>query len=121
MKKIITLILIIASTEAISSDKWFSMSRHGDCAPLSMLAEKIDEFKGVQTPSQLVQSYNKSGHKAVMKDFRELMLNESENTKEALKAETPPEGTVYQIIIDGRPQWLLLEESRCKQVLSGPS
>ena len=44
------------------------MGRHGECAPLSSLARKGQEFRGLQTPYDLIDRMRDAGHPVDVKE-----------------------------------------------------
>ena len=55
-------------TGAAASKQWFLMGRHGECAPLSSLARKGQEFRGLQTPYDLIDRMRGAGHPLDVKE-----------------------------------------------------
>lgn len=49
---------------------WFLAGRDGECAPLSMLQNKVVEFKEVKSPFQLNDKLKAMGHKPEIKEFK---------------------------------------------------
>ncbi len=47
---------------------WMLMGRHGECAPLSSLARKGPEFRGLQTPYELIDRMRAAGHLVDVKE-----------------------------------------------------
>ena len=53
---------------AAARNDWFLMGRHGECAPLASLARKGAEFRGLQTPYQLIDKMRAAGHQVDVKE-----------------------------------------------------
>ena len=49
---------------------WFLAGRDGECAPLSVLQNKVVEFKEVKSPFQLSDKLKAMGHKTELKEFK---------------------------------------------------
>ena len=49
---------------------WLLAGREGECAPLSLLENKVVEFKGVKSPYQLSEKLKAMGHKVDLKEFK---------------------------------------------------
>jgi hypothetical protein len=47
---------------------WLLAGREGDCAPLSLLEKKGDEFRGIESPEQLAEKMRAAGHKVEVKE-----------------------------------------------------
>jgi hypothetical protein len=93
---IISLISLLHINTA-NAENWYSIARHGECVPLSFLAKKLPEFKGVNTPEELINNYFVLGHNAKKID----MLTKYGNklTQEEMK-KLPAKNTAYAIIVD---------------------
>ncbi|MGH7887669.1 MAG: hypothetical protein ACREPG_07370 [Candidatus Binatia bacterium] len=59
---------LAAITGAAASTDWFLMGRHGECAPLSSLSRKGPEFRGLQTPYDLINKARAAGHQVDVKE-----------------------------------------------------
>ena len=66
-RSIVVLSFFVITGAAGPSD-WFLMGRHGECAPLSTLARKGPEFRGLQTPYQLIDKMRTAGHQVDVKE-----------------------------------------------------
>jgi len=49
---------------------WFLAGRNGECTSLSMLQNKVVEFKQVKSPYQLSDKLKAMGHKPEIKEFK---------------------------------------------------
>src|SRR5262245_54131578 len=59
---------LAAMANAGAPSEWFLMGRHGECAPLASLARKGPEFRGLQTPYELIERMRTAGHKVDVKE-----------------------------------------------------
>jgi len=59
---IATFLLAVLPSSALPAE-WFLMAREGGCAPLSSLARKGPEFRGLKTPYELIDRMRAAGHK----------------------------------------------------------
>ena len=64
---IATFLLAVLPSSALSAE-WFLMAREGGCAPLSSLARKGPEFRGLQTPYELIDRMRAAGHQVDVKE-----------------------------------------------------
>jgi len=64
---IVAILLGVLPSSVLAVD-WFLMGRHGECAPLSSLARKGPEFRGLQTPHQLIDKMRAAGHQVDVKE-----------------------------------------------------
>jgi hypothetical protein len=55
---------------AAAPTEWVLMGRHGECAPLASLARKGVEFRGLQTPYELIDRMRTAGHQVDVKEYR---------------------------------------------------
>jgi hypothetical protein len=117
MKKLALLSFLLLNASFVNADEWYSMARHGECVPLSVLAENIKEFRGATSPEKLIENYIESGIKAEIRDLREVVLSEFENMTEEEKESLLPKGAAYQILVNGNPKWILLEKQHCREFL----
>jgi hypothetical protein len=68
IQRFVALISLVAMTGTAAAADWFLMGRHGECAPLSSLARKGPEFRGLQTPHQLIDKMRAAGHQVDVKE-----------------------------------------------------
>ena len=61
------LFLGVLPSSALSAE-WSLVGRHGECAPLSSLARKGPEFRGLQTPYQLIEKMRAAGLQVEVKE-----------------------------------------------------
>ena len=60
------LVLGVLPISALSAE-WLLVGRQGECLPLSSLARKGPEFRGLQTPYQLIEKMRAAGHQVKVK------------------------------------------------------
>jgi len=68
VRRTLGVIGLAAITGAAASTEWVLMGRHGECAPLSSLARKGPEFRGLQTPYDPIDRMRAAGHKVEVKE-----------------------------------------------------
>jgi hypothetical protein len=77
---LVVFVLWLGSTVAWGeSAEWFLMSRHGECAPLTVLGRKNPEWGKITDPYQFIEIMRNAGHQTDVQEH---------NT---------PEGTVVQV------------------------
>jgi hypothetical protein len=62
---VVFLLLLAGTAEAA---EWALAGREGECAPLSVLEKKGPEFRGIESPDQLVQKMRSAGQKVEIKE-----------------------------------------------------
>jgi hypothetical protein len=62
------LLIPLLAAAAPQKDEWFLAGKEGSCIPLSVLAKRGDDLKGVQSPHQLVEKMRAAGQKADLKE-----------------------------------------------------
>jgi hypothetical protein len=65
---LIVAFLLGGLSSSVLAAEWFLMAREGGCAPLSSLARKGPEFRGLQTPYQLIDKMHAAGHQVDVKE-----------------------------------------------------
>jgi hypothetical protein len=68
VRRFIAVASLAAITGAAASTDWVLMGRHGECAPLSILARKGPELRGLQTPYELIDRMRAAGHQVDVKE-----------------------------------------------------
>ena len=53
---------------AAAPTEWVLLGRHGECAPLASLARRGTEFRGLQTPYELIERMRAAGHQVDVKE-----------------------------------------------------
>jgi hypothetical protein len=64
------LLIPLLAAAAPQKDEWFLAGKEGSCIPLSVLAKRGDDLKGVQSPHQLVEKMRAAGQKADLKEYK---------------------------------------------------
>lgn len=79
MMSFLSLLTILSSTvRADDHEKWFLMSRHGECAEIGVLQRKIPDLGNIEDPQTFILFMGKKGHEVIVKD---VYANESEGLK----------------------------------------
>ena len=60
---------LISSASANNSEKWFLMSRHGECAEITTLQRKIPDLSNITDPQTFIAFMEKKGHNVIVKDL----------------------------------------------------
>ena len=68
--RFVVIVSLTVVTGVAASPEWFLMGRHGECAPLSSLARKGPEFRGLESPYQLIDKMRAAGHKVTVKEHQ---------------------------------------------------
>lgn len=68
VNRFIAVVSLAVLVGAAASTDWLLMGRHGECAPLSSLARKGPEFRGLQTPYDLINRMRAAGHQVDVKE-----------------------------------------------------
>lgn len=53
---------LIAPPTAIAAERWFLMSRHGDCAPIESLKRKVPDLGEISDPDAFVSFMRQKGY-----------------------------------------------------------
>ena len=62
---------LISSASAGSSEKWFLMSRHGECAEVRSLQRKIPDLGNIEDPQSFTMFMEGKGHKVIANELKE--------------------------------------------------
>lgn len=100
VNRFIAVVSVAVLTGAAASTDWFLMGRHGECAPLSSLARKGPEFRGLQTPYQLIDKMRAAGHQVEVKEH------------------TTPSGPVVEVHVAAKGIAVMVVTAEICQVLS---
>ena len=60
---------LISSASANNSEKWFLMSRHGECAEIITLQRKIPDLSNITDPQTFIAFMEEKGHNVIVKDW----------------------------------------------------
>lgn len=100
----LTLLSITASAD--DHEKWFLMSRHGECADIGVLQRKIPDLGNIEDPQAFIFFMGKKGHEVIVKD---VYANESEKLK----------GIAFDVRVPAEELSLMFVKSiLCKEVLN---
>ncbi len=75
---IVSISLLLVSTALISTasanntEKWFLMSRHGECAEIRSLQRKIPDLGNIEDPQSFIIFMEEKGHKVMSNEMKEL-------------------------------------------------
>ena len=74
--------------------EWYLMSRHGECAPLSVLGRKNPEWGQVKDPYQFIEKMRAAGHQTDVREF---------NTGEGTVVQVDvPAVELFVVFVEGR-------------------
>jgi hypothetical protein len=62
---------LIYTASAGSSEKWFLMSRHGECAEVKSLQRKIPDIGNIEDPQSFTMFMEGKGHKVIANELKE--------------------------------------------------
>lgn len=62
---------LISTASASSSEKWFLMSRHGECAEVKSLQRKIPDLGNIEDPQSFTMFMEGKGHKVIANELKE--------------------------------------------------
>ena len=82
---------LISTARADNSEKWFLMSRHGECAEISSLQRKIPDMGNIDDPGSFIIFMEEKGHKVISNELKELKGN-------ALQVSIPEKGLSLMFI-----------------------
>ena len=66
---LLVLTALISSTSANNSERWFLMSRHGECAEITILQRKFPDLGNIKDPQVFISFMEGKGHKVIVKDL----------------------------------------------------
>jgi hypothetical protein len=72
---IVFILLLLVSTALTStassnnSEKWFLISRHGECVEIKSLQRKIPDIGNIEDPQSFIMFMERKGHKVIAKDL----------------------------------------------------
>ena len=73
---IVSISLLLVSTALIStasannSEKWFLMSRHGECVEIKSLQRKIPDIGNIEDPQSFILFMEGKGHKVISNELQ---------------------------------------------------
>ena len=59
---------LISTTSANNSEKWFLMSRHGECFEIRLLQRKFPDIGNIEDPQSFIMFMEGKGHKVISKN-----------------------------------------------------
>ena len=63
---------LISTASANDSEKWFLMSRHGECAEIRSLQRKIPDIGNIEDPQSFIMVMKGKGHRVIFNELKEL-------------------------------------------------
>ena len=63
MQRLVSALWLVSAVALGDSGEWFLLSRHGECAPLSVLNRKNPEWGQVKDPYQFIEKMRIAGHR----------------------------------------------------------
>ncbi len=101
MKRIFAIIVVsllsIASYISIvrsdDSEKWFLMSRHGECADIKSLQRKIPDIEGIEDPQSFSKLMEEKGYEVITNEPKELQ-------GKAVEVSVPKEGLSLMFVVE---------------------
>ena len=76
---------LVSTAGANDSEKWFLMSRHGECVEIRSLQRKIPDIGNIEDPQSFIMLMEGKGHKVISNEPKELQ-------EEALQVSIPEKG-----------------------------
>jgi len=100
MKRIFAIIVVsllsitsyIAIAHSDDSEKWFLMSRHGECAEIKSLQRKIPDIDGIEDPESFSKLMEEKGYEVITNELKELQ-------GKALEVSVPEKGLSLMFVI----------------------
>jgi len=86
----ITTIITVARSD--DSEKWFLMSRHGECAEINSLQRKIPDLDGIEDPESFTKLMKEKGYEVITNELKELQ-------GKALEVSVPEKGLSLIFVI----------------------
>ncbi len=81
---------LITTASANNSEKWFLMSRHGECAEIRSLQRKIPDIGNIEDPHSFIMFMESKGHKVIARDLYSSEQKELQGI--ALRVSIPEKG-----------------------------
>ena len=83
---------IITGARSDDSEKWFLMSRHGECAEIKSLQRKIPDIDGIEDPESFSKLMEEKGYEVITNELKELQ-------GKALEVSVPEKGLSLMFVI----------------------
>ncbi|MBW2689887.1 MAG: hypothetical protein JRC99_08155 [Deltaproteobacteria bacterium] len=61
-----------SAASADNSEKWFLMSRHGECAEIRVLQRKIPDMDNIEDPQSFIMLMEGKGYEVISSESKEL-------------------------------------------------
>ena len=87
----ITSNIVIAHSD--DSEKWFLMSRHGECAEIKTLERKIPDIEGINDPESFIKFMEEKGNEVIKNEPKELQ-------GKAVEVSVPKEGLSLMFVVE---------------------
>ena len=68
---LIVSVVLNSTVSANGSEKWFLMSRHGDCAEIKSLQRKIHDIDDIEDLQSFILFMERKGHKVISNELKE--------------------------------------------------
>lgn len=65
-------VVLISTASADNSEKWFLMSRHGECAEIRVLQRKIPDMDNIEDPQSFIMLMEGKGYEVISSESKEL-------------------------------------------------
>ena len=75
------------------SEKWFLMSRHGECAEMKSLQRKVPGIEGINDPQSFSKLMKEKGYEVITNELKELQ-------GKAVEVSVPKEGLSLMFVIE---------------------
>lgn len=75
------------------SEKWFLMSRHGECAEIKTLQRKIPDIGGINDPESFIKLMEEKGNEVIKNEPKELK-------GKAVEVSVPNEGLSLMFVVE---------------------
>ncbi len=66
---LVSALCLLSAVALANGGEWFLMSRHGECAPLSVLGRKNPEWGQVRDPYQFIEKMRTAGHRPDVREY----------------------------------------------------
>jgi len=90
---LIFIIVFIPLTHSDDSEKWFLMSRHGECAEIKSLQRKIPDIEGIEDPHSFSKLMKEKGYEVITNEPKELQ-------GKAVEVSVPKEGLSLMFVVE---------------------
>ncbi len=84
---------LISTASANSSEKWFLMSKHGECVEIRSLQRKIPDIEGIEDPQSFSKLMEEKGYEVITNEPKELQ-------GKAVEVSVPKEGLSLMFVVE---------------------